>query len=499
MELMKQLEVWLLVGSQHLYGATTLKQVADHAHTITNLLNERAGLPIKIVLKPTGTTLDEISRVARDANHGEQCVGLMVWMHTFSPAKMWIPALSQLQKPLLQFHTQFNRDLPWSEIDMDFMNLNQTAHGGREFGFMGARLRLPRTIVVGYWQDEEVHRKIANWMRIAAAIYDSRQMKIARFGDNMRNVAVTEGDKIEAQIKFGYQVNYHPVGDLVSVINAVPEADIEALLAEYEQSYTLTQAVQPGAALRSHLYQAARQELGIKQFLTAGGFSAFTTTFEDLYGMHQLPGLACQRLMQQGFGFAAEGDWKTAALLRTIKVMGHGLPGGSSFMEDYTYHLEAGNKLVLGSHMLEVCPSIAAAKPVLDAQHLGIGNKAAPARLLFAAPAGKAVNASLIDMGNRFRLVVNQLEVVDLPEAMPKLPVASALWRAMPDLETSAEAWILAGAAHHSVFTQSVDIAQLRNFAEIMGIECVVIDEETRIPDFKQALQWNEVYYKICH
>ncbi|PVZ83964.1 L-arabinose isomerase [Serratia sp. S1B] len=499
MEFMKQLEVWLLVGSQHLYGATTLKQVADHAHTITNLLNERAGLPIKIVLKPTGTTLDQISRVARDANHNEHCVGLMVWMHTFSPAKMWIPALSQLQKPLLQFHTQFNRDLPWSEIDMDFMNLNQTAHGGREFGFMGARLRLPRTIVVGYWQDQEVQRKIGNWMRIAAAIHDSRRMKIARFGDNMRNVAVTEGDKIEAQIKFGYQVNYHPVGDLVSVINAVPTAEIEALLAEYEQSYTLSKAVQAGGALRSNLYEAARQELGIKQFLTAGGFSAFTTTFEDLYGMHQLPGLACQRLMQQGFGFAAEGDWKTAALLRTIKVMGYGLPGGSSFMEDYTYHLEADNHLVLGSHMLEVCPSIAAAKPVLDAQHLGIGNKAEPARLLFAAPAGKAVNASLIDMGNRFRLVVNQLEVVDLPAAMPKLPVASALWRAMPDLETSAEAWILAGAAHHSVFTQSVDIAQLRNFAEIMGIECVVIDKETRIPAFKQALQWNEVYYKICN
>ncbi|WAG13942.1 L-arabinose isomerase [Aeromonas hydrophila] len=499
MELMKQLEVWFLVGSQHLYGAATLKQVADHAHTITSQLNERAGLPVKIVLKPTGTTLDEISSVARDANHDERCAGLMVWMHTFSPAKMWIPALSQLQKPLLQFHTQFNRDLPWSEIDMDFMNLNQTAHGGREFGFMGARLRLPRTVVVGHWQDEEARQKIGNWMRVAAAIHDSRHLKIARFGDNMRNVAVTEGDKIEAQIQFGYQVNYHPVGDLVKVIDAVPASDIEALLAEYEETYTLTEAVQAGGPLRASLYEAARQELGMKKFLTDGGFGAFTTTFEDLHGLHQLPGLACQRLMQQGFGFGAEGDWKTAALLRTLKVMGHSLAGGASFMEDYTYHLEAGNNLVLGAHMLEVCPSIAADKPVLDAQHLGIGKKADPARLLFAAPAGKAVNASLIDLGNRFRLVVNQLEVVDLPEAMPKLPVASALWQPMPDLQTSAEAWILAGAAHHSVFTQSVDIEQLRTFADLMGIECVVIDQHTRISELKQTLQWNEVYYKLCH
>ncbi len=498
MDMMKQLEVWFVVGSQHLYGAETLRQVADHAQTITSQLNQKAGLPLKIVLKPTGTTLDEISAIARDANHSTACAGVMVWMHTFSPAKMWIPALSQLTKPLLQFHTQFNRDLPWGEIDMDFMNLNQTAHGGREFGFMGARLRLPRTVVVGYWEDAEVHAKVGRWMRVAAAIHDSKTMKVARFGDNMRNVAVTEGDKVEAQIRLGYQVNYHPVGDLVREINAVSTGDIDALMDEYEASYTLTDVVKVGGAHRESLYEAARQELGMRNFLVKGGFGAFTTTFEDLYGMHQLPGLACQRLMAAGYGFGAEGDWKTAALLRTLKVMGHGLPGGTSFMEDYTYHLEKGRNLVLGAHMLEVCPSIAAAKPVLDVQHLGIGKKADPARLLFAAPAGTGYNASLIDMGNRFRLVVNKLDVVDLPHAMPKLPVASALWEPMPNLEVGAEAWILAGAAHHSVFTQALDADYLRTYADILGIEFVLIDEQTTIPALQQSLQWNEVYYKLC-
>jgi len=497
MEFMKNLEVWFVVGSQHLYGAETLKQVADHAQTITHQLNAKAGLPLKVVLKPTGTTLDEISAIARDANHDENCVGMMVWMHTFSPAKMWIPALSQLNKPLLQFHTQFNRDLPWKEIDMDFMNLNQTAHGGREFGFMGARLRLPRTVVVGYWEDKEAHEKIGRWMRIAAAVHDSRKMKVARFGDNMRNVAVTEGDKVEAQIQFGYQVNYHPVGDLVKVINDVSTADIDALLEEYEATYTLTDAVKIGGQYRESLYEAARQELGMKKFLQDGGFGAFTTTFEDLYGIHQLPGLASQRLMAQGYGFGAEGDWKTAAFLRTAKVMSYGLPGGTSFMEDYTYHFEKGNNLVLGSHMLEVCPSIASQKPVLDVQHLGIGQKAPPARLLFSAPAGKGINASLIDMGNRFRLVVNNLDVVDLPQALPKLPVACALWDPMPNLEVGAEAWILAGAAHHSVFSQAVDAEYMRIYAEMMGIEFLLIDENTTIPELKKEILWNEVYYKL--
>ncbi|MGL5284993.1 L-arabinose isomerase [Aeromonas sp. RU39B] len=498
MDVLKQREVWFVIGSQNLYGAETLRQVADHAQTVTDTLNRTAGLPLNIVLKPTGTTIDEITAIARDANHNNACVGVMVWMHTFSPAKMWIPALSQLDKPLLQFHTQFNRDLPWNDIDMDFMNLNQTAHGGREFGFMGARLRLPRTVVVGYWEDKGVHAKIARWMRVASAIDESRSLKIARFGDNMRHVAVTEGDKVEAQIRFGYQVNYHPVGDLVREISAVSVGDIDALLDEYEASYTLTDAVRVGGAHRESLYEAARQELGMRNFLTKGGFGAFTTTFEDLHGMHQLPGLASQRLMAAGFGFGAEGDWKTAALLRTLKVMGQGLPGGTSFMEDYTYHLEEGRNLVLGAHMLEVCPSIAAAKPVLDVQHLGIGKKAPPARLLFAAPAGTGYNASLIDMGNRFRLVVNKLDVVELPQKLPKLPVACALWDPKPNLEVGAEAWILAGAAHHSVFTQALDEEYLRIFADFLGIEFVLIDEQTTIPALKQALQWNEVYYKLC-
>ncbi|AIJ09825.1 MULTISPECIES: L-arabinose isomerase [Edwardsiella] len=497
MESMKQNEVWFIVGSQHLYGPEALKQVADHAHTLVSQLNTLASLPLKIVLQPCATTLDEISRRILDANHDARCVGVMVWMHTFSPAKMWIPALCQLQKPLLQFHTQFNRDLPWQEIDMDFMNLNQTAHGGREFGFMAARLRLARSVVVGHWQEPDVWRRLSDWMRLAAAIHDSRQMKIARFGDNMRDVAVTEGDKVEAQIRFGYQVNYYPLGDLVQTINEIANGDVTALIDEYEHSYTLTDAVKRGGALRDSLVQAARQEIGIKRFLQQGGFSAFTTTFEDLHGLHQLPGLACQRLMQQGYGFGAEGDWKTAALLRTIKVMGEGLPGGTSFMEDYTYHLQPGQQWVLGAHMLEVCPSIADERPLLDAQPLGIGGKAAPARLRFHAPAGAACNASLIDMGNRFRLIVNRVSVVDLPQAMPRLPVACALWQPLPDLQTSTEAWILAGAAHHSVFTQAVDASQLQRFAELMGIEFVLIDQETQLEQLKQQLRWNAVYYHL--
>lgn len=497
MNFYQQSEVWLVIGSQHLYGPETLKQVADHAQFITNQLNEKANLPLKIVLKPTGTTADEISTIARDANHDAHCVGMMVWMHTFSPAKMWIAALTELNKPLLQFHTQFNRDLPWADIDMDFMNLNQTAHGGREFGFMGARLRLPRTVVVGYWEDKDVQQKVGRWMRVAAAVAESKQMKIARFGDNMRNVAVTEGDKVEAQIKFGYQVNYHPVGDLVSVINSIPTGEINALMDQYESQYILTDNVKSNGKFRENLIQAARQEAGIRKFLEQGKFSAFTTTFEDLHGIHQLPGLACQRLMADGYGFGAEGDWKTAALLHTVKVMGQGLPGGTSFMEDYTYHFEHGKNLVLGAHMLEVCPSIASKKPVLDVQHLGIGDKADPARLLFSAPAGKAFNASLVDMGNRFRLIVNKLDVVDLPAPLPKLPVACALWDPKPNLEVGAEAWILAGAAHHSVFSQAVDYEFMRIYADMVGIEFLLIDENTTIPEFKKEIQWNDIYYKL--
>jgi len=490
-------EVWFVIGSQHLYGPETLRQVTQHAEHVVNALNTEAKLPCKLVLKPLGTTPDEITAICRDANYDDRCAGLVVWLHTFSPAKMWINGLTMLNKPLLQFHTQFNAALPWDSIDMDFMNLNQTAHGGREFGFIGARMRQQHAVVTGHWQDKQAHERIGSWMRQAVSKQDTRHLKVCRFGDNMREVAVTDGDKVAAQIKFGFSVNTWAVGDLVQVVNSISDGDVNALVDEYESCYTMTPATQIHGKKRQNVLEAARIELGMKRFLEQGGFHAFTTTFEDLHGLKQLPGLAVQRLMQQGYGFAGEGDWKTAALLRIMKVMSTGLPGGTSFMEDYTYHLEQGRNLVLGAHMLEVCPSIASKKPVLDVQHLGIGKKAPPARLLFSAPAGKAVNASLIDMGNRFRLVVNNRDVVDLPQALPKLPVACALWEPKPNLEIGAEAWILAGAAHHSVFSQAVDAEYLRIYADMMGIEFLLIDENTTIPELKKEILWNEVYYKL--
>lgn len=388
-------EVWFVIGSQHLYGAETLRQVTQHAEHVVNALNTEAKLPCKLVLKPLGTSPDEITAICRDANYDDRCAGLVVWLHTFSPAKMWINGLSILSKPLLQFHTQFNAALPWDSIDMDFMNLNQTAHGGREFGFIGARMRQQHAVVTGHWQDKEAHTRIGAWMRQAVSKQDTRQLKVCRFGDNMREVAVTDGDKVAAQIKFGFSVNTWAVGDLVQVVNSIGDGDINALIDEYESSYTLTPATQIHGNKRQNVREAARIELGMKRFLEQGGFHAFTTTFEDLHGLKQLPGLAVQRLMQQGYGFAGEGDWKTAALLRIMKVMSTGLQGGTSFMEDYTYHFEKGNDLVLGSHMLEVCPSIAVEeKPILDVQHLGIGGKEDPARLIFNTQTGPAIVAS---------------------------------------------------------------------------------------------------------
>lgn len=498
MEFFKQLEVWFVVGSQHLYGPKTLEQVANNAQEMVQGLNATGRFPVKLVLKPTVKTPDEIQALCREANYAENCIGIITWMHTFSPAKMWISGLSILNKPFLQFHTQFNAQVPWDSMDMNFMNLNQTAHGGREFGFIGARMRKQYSVVVGHWQEPAAHAQLADWIKVVAAVYDSRKMKIARFGDNMREVAVTEGDKVEAQIKFGYSVNGYGLGDLVKVVDAVSASDIDLLIEEYEATYTLAECVQLRGAKRQNLLDAARIELGIKQFLEKGQFSAFTTTFENLHGLTQLPGLAVQRLMQQGYGFGAEGDWKTAALLRTVKVMGHGTAGGTSFMEDYTYNFEPGNDLVIGAHMLEVCPSICdATKPLLDVQPLGIGGKADPARLRFSTQPGPALNASLIDMGNRFRLVVNCVDVIKQPHDLPKLPVACAVWKAQPSLAVAAEAWILAGAAHHSVFSQNVTPAQLRTLAEIFGIEYLQIDTQTRIGDFKNELNWNELFYKM--
>ncbi len=478
-------EVWFVIGSQHLYGPEALRQVTKHAEHVVNSLNAEAKLPCKLVLKPLGTTPDEITHICRDANYDDKCAGLVVWLHTFSPAKMWINGLTILNKPLLQFHTQYNAALPWDSIDMDFMNLNQTAHGGREFGFIGARMRQQHSVVTGHWQDKEAHQRIGGWMRQAVSKQDTRHLKVCRFGDNMREVAVTDGDKVAAQIKFGFSVNTWAVGDLVQVVNSISNGDISALVDEYESSYRLTPAAQVHGEKRQNVLDAARIELGMKRFLEQGGFHAFTTTFEDLHGLKQLPGLAVQRLMQQGYGFAGEGDWKTAALLRIMKVMSTGLQGGTSFMEDYTYHFDNGNDLVLGSHMLEVCPTIATAeKPILDVQPLGIGGKADPARLIFNTQTGPAIVASLIDLGDRFRLLVNTIETVPTPHDLPKLPVANALWKAQPDLRTASEAWIIAGGAHHTVFSHALNLDDMRQFAELHDIELTVIDNDTRLPSF---------------
>ncbi|WP_372772673.1 L-arabinose isomerase [Pantoea sp. WEP] len=491
-------KVWFVIGTQHLYGAETLRQVEQHARQVMNGLNQAGTLPVPLELKPLVKSPDEALALCREANHDSQCVGIITWLHTFSPAKMWIGGLSILHKPLLQFHTQFNAEIPWDSMDMDFMNLNQTAHGGREFGFIGARMGLQHSVVTGHWQDKTSQQRIARWINAALAKQASQQLKVARFGDNMREVAVTEGDKVAAQIQFGYAVNGWGVGDLVEVVNSVSDGDVNALVDEYESQYLFSAAASVNGDKRQNVLDAARIELGLKRFLDSEGCKAFTTNFQTLHGMTQLPGLAVQRLMAQGYGFAGEGDWKTAALLHILKVQAGTRAGGTSFMEDYTYHFAPGNELVLGSHMLEVCPSIAKEeKPLIDVQFLGIGGKADPARLIFSTPAGRAVNASVIDMGDRFRLLVNVVDTIEQPQALPKLPVARALWRAQPSLATASEAWILAGGAHHTVFSQALDVEDMYLYGELHGIEVLVIDDETRLPAFKDALRWNDAYYRL--
>ncbi|GAB3325677.1 L-arabinose isomerase [Larkinella ripae] len=490
------LEAWFITGSQHLYGDETLRQVAEHSRTLVDYLNQSARIPVKVVFKTVLTGPDEIYRLCQEANSSPNCIGLMTWMHTFSPAKMWINGLKILHKPLLHLHTQFNQDIPWESIDMDFMNLNQSAHGDREFGFITARLRLDRKVVVGHWKDPEVHERLSVWTRVAAAWHDLQGARFARFGDNMREVAVTEGDKVEAQIKFGYSVHGYGVGDLVAYINQVSDQEISALVDEYEQRYQIVAALQKTGLRHAALRDAAKIELGLRSFLTDHRIKGFTDTFEDLHGLSQLPGIAAQRLMADGYSFGGEGDWKTAALGRAIKVMGAGLPGGSSFMEDYTYHLSPNAHRVLGAHMLEIDESIADGKPSCEIHPLSIGGKADPVRLVFNVAPGAALNASVVDMGNRFRLLVNEVDVVPTEQPLPKLPVARVLWNAKPNLKTAAAAWILAGGAHHTVFSKAITPEYLEDFAEIAGIEYVLINEETRIPSFKQELRWNEVFYK---
>ncbi len=490
----KQHFFWFVTGSQHLYGPETLEEVAVHSRIIAESLSGEGTIPFKVIFKPVLKTPEEIRRLCIEANADDSCSGLITWMHTFSPAKMWITGLSELRKPLLHLHTQFNRDIPWDSIDMDFMNLNQSAHGDREYGFIGARLRIARKVVAGHWEDAGVRRRIGEWMRVAVACRESRQLKVARFGDNMRQVAVTEGDKVEAEIKFGWAVNGYGVGDLVSRVNAVTEGEIDRLIDEYAGVYDFASEAGKSGSSHGSVREQARIELGMKAFLQEGGFGAFTTTFEDLNGLKQLPGLAVQRLMAQGYGFGGEGDWKTSAMVRLMKIMAGG--EGTSFMEDYTYHLEPGNEMILGAHMLEVCPSIAFTKPRIEVHPLGIGGKADPARLVFDGGAGRAVCASLIDLGNRFRLIVNEVETVKIEKAMPKLPVARLLWKPLPSLRTSAEAWITAGGAHHTAFSFNVTSEQLCDWAEIMGIECVVIDGNTDLRSFKNELRWNEVAWR---
>jgi L-arabinose isomerase len=494
---LKEFEVWFVTGSQHLYGETVLKKVEQHSRDIVQGLSLSGRIPVNIVFMPVVTTPEAIYDLCLEANNARKCIGLITWMHTFSPAKMWIAGLKTLQKPFAHLHTQFNRELPWSEIDMDFMNLNQSAHGDREFGFIGSRMRLNRKVIVGFWQDEELQTELATWVRAACAWHDAQGARIARFGDNMRQVAVTEGDKVEAQIRLGYSVNGYGIGDLVKYVNQVTDAEIDTLVSEYDQRYDVTETLRAGGDDRPALRTAARIELGMRAFLEEGQFKAFTTTFEDLYGLEQLPGLAVQRLMAEGYGFGAEGDWKTAALVRAMKVMGSGLAGGTSFMEDYTYDFNEKQPKVLGAHMLEVCESIASRQPSLEIHPLSIGNKADPVRSVFNVSSGPALNVSLIDLGNRFRMIVNEIEVVQPDKPLSYLPVASAVWVPQPDLKTAAAAWILAGGAHHTAFSQVLTREHMNDFAEIGNFEFLAIGSDTRLSEFKKELRWNDVYYHL--
>ena len=496
---LKQYEVWFVTGSQHLYGPKTLEQVAEHSREIASALGASAQVPVQVIFKPVLTTPEAIRELCLEANSARNCIGLITWMHTFSPAKMWIAGLNLLKKPFLHLHTQYNRAIPWSEIDMNFMNLNQSAHGDREFGFIGSRMRLNRKVVVGHWQDEDIQADIGTWTRAACAWADWQGARIARFGDNMRDVAVTEGDKVEAQLRFGYDVYGYGVGDLVKAVNEVTDSDVDRLVESYLDEYDVPDALRPGGEKHASVCEGARIELGLRNFLSAGSFKAFTTTFEDLYGLKQLPGLAVQRLMRDGYGFGAEGDWKTSALVRAMKVMSEGLEGGVSFMEDYTYHFNGSGDKVLGAHMLEICESIAAGKPRLDVLPLSIGGKADPVRLIFDSKTGRAICASIMDMGQRFRLVANIVDVLPTDEPLPRLPVARALWLPRPNLKTAAAAWIYAGGAHHTGFSYAVTAEHLQDFADIAGIEFLLIDENTKLEDFKKELRWNDLYYHMVN
>jgi L-arabinose isomerase len=491
-------EVWFLTGSQGLYGPETLDQVATQSQAIAERLGVVGDLPVKVVWKPVLLDAASIHRQMLDANSDPGCVGVIAWMHTFSPAKMWIAGLDALRKPLLHLHTQAGMELPWSTIDMDFMNLNQAAHGDREFGYIQSRLGVSRKTVAGHVNSPVVGQRVALWARAALGRHELAHLRLARFGDNMRDVAVTEGDKVEAQLRFGVSVNTYGVNDLVALVDEVADADVDKLVQEYVDTYAVAPELLPGAERADSLRQGARIELGLRQFLTAGGFGAFTTNFEDLGGLRQLPGLAVQRLMADGYGFGGEGDWKTSVLLRATKTMAVGLPGGTSFMEDYTYHLVPGQEKVLGAHMLEVCPTLTTSRPSLEVHPLAIGGREDPVRLRFTADPGRAVVAGLSDLGDRFRLTVNDIDVVEPDADLPNLPVACAVWEPRPSLSTSAEAWLMAGAPHHTVLSRAVGVEVLEDFAEMTGVELVVIDDDTTPRAFQRELRWNAAYHRLA-
>ena len=491
-------EVWFLTGSQHLYGPETLEQVASQSQAIASALGASADVPVRVVWKPVLTDPAAIRQVMLDANSSDSVIGVIAWMHTFSPAKMWIGGLAALRKPLLHLHTQFNAALPWDRIDMDYMNTHQSAHGDREFGFIETRMRLRRKTVVGHWRDPGTIARIGQWTRAARGWAESQRLQVARFGDNMREVAVTEGDKVEAQLRLGLSVSGFGVGDLVACVDGASEEAVGGLAAEYEECYAVVPELRAGGGRHGSLLDAARIEAGLREFLDSHGMTAFTDTFEDLHGLAQLPGIAAQRLMADGYGFAAEGDWKTAALVRVVKVMTAGLAGGTSFMEDYTYDLEGEEPLVLGAHMLEIGPSIAAERPRCEIHPLSIGAREDPVRLVFTAAPGPALVVSMVDLGDRLRMIANRVEAVTPPAELPRLPVARALWRPAPDFATAAEAWLAAGGAHHTVYSPALELDVLSDFAEIAGVELLVIDERTRMREFANELRWNQAYHRLA-
>jgi L-arabinose isomerase len=491
-------ELWFLTGSQSLYGQETLDQVAGQSQDIAARLDAKAEVPVGVVWKPILLEAESIRRRMLEANASDECVGVIAWMHTFSPARMWIAGLGALDKPLLHLHTQAGMELPWSTIDMDFMNLNQAAHGDREFGYMQSRLGVPRKTVAGHVDSPSVARRVGEWARAALGAAELRSLRLARFGDTMRDVAVTEGDKVQAQATFGVSVNAYSVNDLVAQVDASSDADVDALVTEYADLYDVAPELLPGAERHDSLRDGARIELGLRSFLEEGGFGAFTTNFEDLGGLRQLPGLAVQRLMADGYGFGGEGDWKTAVLLRTVKTMAQGLAGGTSFMEDYTYNLVPGEERILGAHMLEVCPSITSAVPSLEVHPLSIGDRDDPVRLRFLADPGAGFVAGMSDMGDRFRITLNEIDVVEPDHDLPRLPVACAVWKPHPSLETSAEAWLMSGAPHHTVLTKALPTGVMEDLSTITGVELVVIDAGTTIASVSRELRWNAAYHRLA-